>query len=69
MNTAKMKQDIASEEEILRLGGLWVIYLSVALQPFVGSWPFFSDLILYTHSLDGESARRMAYTQNYTNTE
>jgi hypothetical protein len=50
------------------------IYLSKALQPFVGPWPFLSD-ISYTHSrydsLDGGSARLKAspYTQNNTNTE
>jgi hypothetical protein len=27
---------------------LWIDYLSMALQPFVGRWPLFSFLVLYT---------------------
>jgi hypothetical protein len=50
------------------------IYLSVALQSFVGPWPLFQFLNpkhSWLDSLDGGSARRKAatYTQNNTNTE
>jgi hypothetical protein len=50
------------------------LYLSIALQPFVGPWPLFQFLnLIYSRkdSLDGRSARRKVatYTQNNTNTE
>jgi hypothetical protein len=50
------------------------LYLSMVLQPFVGPWPLFQFLNLYTvskGSFDGGSARRKAatYTQKNTNTE
>jgi hypothetical protein len=46
----------------------------MALQPFVGPWPLFQFLDLFTQlvgSLDGGSARRKAatYTQDGTNKE
>jgi hypothetical protein len=49
-------------------------YITMALQPFVGSWPLFQFLDpIHSRqdSLDGGSARREAstYTQNNTNTE
>jgi hypothetical protein len=52
----------------------YIIHLSMALQPFVGPYPIFSFLILYTVGrtpCTGGSVRRKAstYTQNKTNTE
>jgi hypothetical protein len=51
-----------------------LVYLSMALQPFVGPWPLFQFLNpIHSRydSLDGGSARLKAatYTQNNKNTE
>jgi hypothetical protein len=51
-----------------------VIYLSMALQPFVGPWPLFQVLNPYALGRapwtgDQSVARLLTYTQNNTNSE